>query len=211
MSAPYEDFSKASSLGFGPQGSAATAAGGVPFWGDNPNAWDKCVLAGVELPGIANVEPTVEAKVDHKAIPGTHGAKLTYLGYEPAKVKISLTLWTPEQLQAYQELVPLIRPREKILPVDIAHPSCALHGITSVKVLKIEGPKRNGSGDFCTIELSAIENWTAQRSNQAKVDSSANALDKFNNVITPKADQKVGAKPSTQNASFSPPNASFPP
>lgn len=148
---------------------AQLPASGVPFWGDHPSTWDKVVIAGITLPGLARVTGELEQVIDKKKKPGRDGAKLSLLGWEPTKVEILLELWTGDQLAALESFLRIIRAKVTPAPpsaatsasyrdaaVDIYYPSLELMQIRSVLIYSV-GLLQRGDQDTYTLKLKALE------------------------------------------------------
>ena len=92
---------------------------GIPFWGDgseedadpaapySSHPWDIAVLGGLRLPGICDYKPTGVAgiEIDKKKTKGSHGAKITILGYDPRTFDITCEVWTAAQWKVVQDVV----------------------------------------------------------------------------------------------------------
>jgi hypothetical protein len=199
VTAGYEDFTQALTSVDGP----ILQQSNIPFWGDNPNAWDQARVAGVVLPGTVIIDAKVGARVDHKPIPGTHGGKTTFLNYEAAKVTMTVTVWTADQLEALADFITTVRPSTNIQPIDISHPSLAILSISSVKVIDISAPKRNPALDSYSVVFEMLENWV-KPTRAAVTSSSASKENKFQeNAVSPKITQDL-EKPSRLNGGFRP-------
>jgi hypothetical protein len=141
----------------------ATGSTGAPFWGNAPRSWQKVRLGGLELPGTASVTGSVRQRYDKKKVPGKGGATYTVLGTEPGKVEIVLTLWTDEQFEDYQRLVPLFRPpktktkRKAGTPLTIEHPNCTLYNIKAVVVMEAGMAEDAGEPGVKRVKLSCEE------------------------------------------------------
>jgi hypothetical protein len=72
------------------------------------NVWDFVTFAGQPTPGLAEVNVEKERAVDEKKSAGSDGATLTIHGSKPARIEIKLTIWTPDQLRALNELWPIL-------------------------------------------------------------------------------------------------------
>lgn len=83
------------------------------FWDESPDLWDTLYLGGSPLPGLASVSATHGRKLDAKSAPGTNGARIVDKGYQPAKVDITLKLWTKEQLETWFRLAPTLTYRRE--------------------------------------------------------------------------------------------------
>lgn len=92
-------------------GGAATAADPANI--DRRTAWEKVVLGGVTMPGVAEVSVQQGRKIDDRGSPGRNGARLIDRGAEAAKVTIRLKVWTPEQLAQLQRSMPSLNYREE--------------------------------------------------------------------------------------------------
>ncbi len=103
-------------------------------------------------PGIAEVRVNKFRDLDKKKAAGSDGARLTVHGIEPAMVEIRLTIWTPEQLKALNELWPVLFPRGNKRPFvvkndtpwppafDCQHPELKQHSVKSLVFIGGEGP-----------------------------------------------------------------------
>jgi hypothetical protein len=133
----------------------------LPFW-DSPNGafdqwiddlgeasvWDVATLGGRKLPGLVKVDGAeVGRKWDVKTGPGIDGATTTDQGYEVAKPTLTLLLWTPEQWEAWQDIVPLLVPKpgkatkKPPTAVPVTHPALNGLGINNLLILSLSAPK----------------------------------------------------------------------
>lgn len=132
----------------------------LPFWYDQPDAWDTAILGGNTLPGLADVKVTKGRKLDVKQSPGTHGATLTDQGYKPAKVTITLTLHTAEQWAAFQAMAPSLEPppgKAYSQPFDILHPSTSVRGVKSVQIEDIDGPDKGSIPGTKVVTIKCVQ------------------------------------------------------
>lgn len=131
---------------------AAKPSSSEPFWDTEglpeelspPSAWDVVLFAGKPTPGIAVVSGRNGVSLDKKKSPGTDGATITALGYEPAEVDIAIRIWTAAQWAAWQQLRPVLtaRPNKgKPQPLQVYHPALADAGIRSLYVREIGLPR----------------------------------------------------------------------
>lgn len=155
----YEDLSGSTALGLD------LSSKGVPFWGDDPGAWDAITIAGVRLPGIAEVDGDVELRVDLKETPGAKGAKHSLLGWKPSQVTVTVRVWTADQLELWAAIAKQLRPliakggTNQPKPVDIYHPNLEIFGIHQVTVTKIGFLKPVGdvSQGMRSVTINALE------------------------------------------------------
>jgi len=137
----------------------ATAPLRLPHWEDPPDksgrtAFDKVILKpdngpAFTLPGIAIVDVEPEQRLDVNKPKGRAGATLTDDGPAPSKVKITLTLVTKADWEAFQACAQYFRPppgKPNVPKLDITHPTCALWGVRSVLAHKPRGPKYSNEG-----------------------------------------------------------------
>lgn len=116
-------------------------APGAPYVIGTPSAWDTVFLAGRPVPGVVRLDGYRQRRVDAKPSLGTDGATLTHTGHDPSEIQLKITIWTPEQLADYEEVLKIfattIAGKAPPPPVDIAHPALAIMGITSVYPKKV--------------------------------------------------------------------------
>jgi len=121
-------------------------------WPDELSPWETLTLAGVRVPGVAKVEGGRRRRLDHRTSAGASGETASDMGYDPGEFTITLTLWTPMQFLALQNMIPLIQPpaTAKVQPkaVKISHPACALLNIYDVYIESIDFPRHVGKQIF---------------------------------------------------------------
>lgn len=136
-------------------------------------AYARCTLGGEPLPGNVEVSITKARAVDKKKAPGNDYARTTIHGIEPAEVTITLTLWTPEQVDRLNEVWPkLFPPGGKSKPdkaLDIVHPAAKLHDIKSVVVVSGSGPNPASPARARAFVIKAIEWRPASKKKSATV------------------------------------------
>jgi hypothetical protein len=140
---------------------------GIPYWDDrdDPLAWDTLWLGDEMWPGLVEISGAgVSRKIDVKKAKDTDGATIKDEGYQPAKLTITVTIYSLYQWGELQRLLPTVHPRRKggtRTPLDIVNPQANLLGINQIYIDKIAPPKKPGRGDgLCSITMSAIE-WVA--------------------------------------------------
>lgn len=152
----------------------------APFWdrftegyegktfADNP--YDTVRINGTRLPGRCKLEVKPSLRVDRQKANGKDGATVIVRGVDPSPVKIKVTLWTREQLEAWQEFVDRYwRPPGKTLrgdkaagtytqqsALDIGHPRLEGYGITSFVITSITPPDPDELG-IGTAEIEGIQ------------------------------------------------------
>lgn len=131
----------------------------LPSWADN--SWDEATLDGKLIPGLVKVEPKRGAKYDEKEAPGQSGAKVTFKGFQSAKLKIVIRIWTPEQEAAFDaDILPLIDPlpgKESPKGYPFIHPGAAKRKIDGILVEDVDGPKLSDDGQFQEWTVEAFE------------------------------------------------------
>jgi hypothetical protein len=87
------------------------ATSGTPFWGTDPGAYETVRFAkNLYLPGHCRIGGRAfEQRIQRDKPPGTHGQSVKQLGIQPARVDITLQLWTEEHLRAFEALVPVLK------------------------------------------------------------------------------------------------------
>lgn len=132
----------------------------IPSIDEDPDAWDTLVLGGETLPGVVVVEPTTKRDFDIKKAKGKTKAKIENQGDPPRKFNVTWQFSSSEWAEV-QRIWPLvIDPRKSanakdISPLEVVHPTLALHGIRTVAVEEANGPKI--AKKLYTVTLSLIE------------------------------------------------------
>ena len=143
-----------------PQSGSVTswAAASNVEYPDAIGAWDRVYLGGLALPGIAVVRGSAKRRTDRKRSSGVNGARVTHLGWDASELKITVRIWTAEQLDALQPMIGNLKPKsgKAPKPVDVYHPALALLGVHTVEVLEVTLPERVGPDQFETT-ISCIE------------------------------------------------------
>lgn len=123
--------------------------------------WDEVRLGSNEpLPGVARVSGSFSRKVDVALSPGTDGSTLTDLGYQPASIEITLTMWTNIQLVEWEGLLPKLRPKPgKGIgeALDISHPATRAAGIRSVYITSVTLPQPGEVTGTVSVTIQCIE------------------------------------------------------
>lgn len=131
----------------------------VPFIHDETDTWDGLSLGGTQVDGLCDVKIDRAKKLDIKSAGGSDGATITDQGYEPAKVTISIRVWTADQWTSLQGLIELIEPapaKKPAAPLLIAHPAATVRKVKAVSIKSVKGPDI-GSDGATTIVLECIE------------------------------------------------------
>lgn len=141
----------------------------MSFWGSGSeealdvewlSSWDVVTLGGETLPGRCVLRGQFARKIDVKQAPGRDGSTLTDLGYEPARIELTIWLWTEEHWEAFERLVPRIRPRPgKGMgeALDVSHPATSLYGIKSVYVERMGLPQDGAVKGVKEVSVGLIE------------------------------------------------------
>lgn len=138
-------------------------------WDDDPALWNRFVLNGAEVPGVATVDCSKGRKLDSKSAPGSDGARIIDKGMAPAKFKVTLLFWTNSHWDTMQQLIRENLPSTSATgraPVDVSHPTLTVLGIDKAYIEKIDAPKTsNVSGAMqVVIEFIEFKPPTARRS-----------------------------------------------
>lgn len=169
---------------------------GVPFWLDNPDAWDKPVVAGITMPGICEVDGTGLAKLDRKSAPGSSGATLTYLGADPIEASITVTIWTKEHLATLQQVLDKITPlpgKGTRQPVTVSHPKFSMARVTRLFVSKIGMLKKSSRlrGGAMDLTINFVQHFPSVGGQTgtfgSKAASAAPSLTSLDNSTAPAA------------------------
>lgn len=139
-----------------------------PFWdgaaGINDEAWNFVWLGGNLLPGVSVVDAPFSRSVEKKKAKGSDGTTVTDQGDELAPVTIRTEVYTPEQWEQWQEIIPTLWPKtagSERTPLEIIHPLTAALGITAVYVEKLH--MRPPENQVMVVEITAFDWATAVR------------------------------------------------
>jgi len=133
----------------------------IPFWlsADDPLIWDRLWLGGEEFPGLTTISGQgLQRKIDVKDAKGEDGGSIRDEGYQPARIQISIQIYSESDWQWLQELWPMITPRKKggvRNPLEILHPVTELLGIRHIYIDTIPVPKL--ADQILTVTFGAIE------------------------------------------------------
>lgn len=136
----------------------------IPFWRDAESAWDVLYLNGVRVPGIPNITVDKSRSVQINKSKKENGTTLADNGYEGAKIKGSLRLYKPEELQALMDLLPSWDPRNSAgvsNALIISHPATAMAGVSKIYAPQWTFP--TPTSDDLTITFSALEWFPAPK------------------------------------------------
>lgn len=145
--------------------------------------WDALVVG---VPGLiewkfSDVPVTVSAELainwDVQTGPWMDGAWELYKGYQPAKPKVSWTLWNEEHFQLYQDLLSVLRPkpgRTRPPIIKVEHPLLAMHQLVTFNLAGVSVPQAKGKGMF-EASLSLIEWFQSPKLRAGTTDEQMNA------------------------------------
>jgi hypothetical protein len=143
----------------------------VPFWDDPPNSiepgfslfspWDICFINQQGLPGLARVEGKCHREFDIKKPRGSDSATITSVGQYPGKFDISLRIWTSQQLDNLQSIIPTLKPKRGVKPtaVDVMHPALTLLGIRSLIIVEVGTLNQTGIPGVREMKINCLEFW----------------------------------------------------
>ncbi len=83
-----------------------TGAVQVPHWAEYPELWDTVRLDGIPLPGLCELQGEgFQQKVQRAKSQGKHGSKHRYLGTSDVDFRITVRLWTEQDLAKFAEIL----------------------------------------------------------------------------------------------------------
>jgi hypothetical protein len=132
----------------------------VPFWYDDPTAWDRCGLKAGEtrvvLPGLCKVRCKRKLGAEKSKAPGTSGEVVKWTGKKNADLVIVCRIFNREQLAELGRVLPILESGKKSEQVwAITHPTAQLRGVASITIDEIDGP--SDEGEIRTVTLSCFE------------------------------------------------------
>jgi len=132
-------------------------------------AWNTVLIGGIlPTPGLAEVDCKKSRDLDKKKSKGSDGARITISGYEPAIIAITITIWTPDQLDELIGLWDQIQPKpgkakkdasgKFIYPsFDVRHPTFSIHGVKSIQIKDGVGLDKGDIKNSRKFVINAIE------------------------------------------------------
>lgn len=159
----------------------------IPYWYDQPDAWDTCVLGGNALPGIAKVKLSKGKKLDVKQSPGTHGATITDQGYKPASVTVSLQFWTSDHWNSVQAILPTLEPppgKSNATPFDIMHPVAAIRNVKSVLIEDIDGPEETSTRGLYQIVFKCVQFFPSSTNMGSATNTPKTSIPAYSNSLS---------------------------
>jgi len=134
---------------------------GLPHWEDAGSPWDKLVLGDNVMPGIWEINGGVcERQVDHKKTKDKDKAVIKDLGLLPPRLQAKGRLYSREDWEALQKIMPDIHPRKAggpKFPLKIYHPAAAIMGVSTIYVERIRPPEIDNG--VLSFSIDMIE-WT---------------------------------------------------
>lgn len=130
-----------------------------PPWKTPETYWDVVVLNGTAMPGLANVETSVERSVQLSSPKGSDGLTLANNGYKGAKVRCRFRMWEDEQIFEFLSILPEFHPREggTTNPVQILSPSAHILGVSQIYITKWRVPTPDSAAAYFTPEFEAVQ------------------------------------------------------
>jgi len=115
---------------------------------DELSPWDVITLNGVRAPGICRVEGGRHVALDLQKLIGQLEPSMVFLNFDPVPITLTLTLWTPAQFAALQDLLPhllpAVGPNPILRAVKAEHPALALIGCDTLLFQGMELPRHIG-------------------------------------------------------------------
>lgn len=123
-----------------------------PF--DNPTAYDKITLAGVDSPGIARIGDVKRNwEWDVKAGRGASGGVTTFVGRKPAQFSVRFEAWLREHFIAWKTFIQLFKYDAKLIRVNLD-----TGGVSGIKAVNIYHPALSDL-DITACTTESIGGW----------------------------------------------------
>jgi hypothetical protein len=116
--------------------------------------------------GAGKVKGKVEVKckkgraLESKRTGGKDGHRIIDNGLKPAEIRIVLTAWEQDGLNALAQLSEAFQPNKRITdrsPIEIHHPTTAFHKVDKIVVSTVSGPEPTGVAGMFAITIDAME------------------------------------------------------
>lgn len=112
----------------------------IPYWIDDPDAWNHPTIGDVRLPGVCTVVAEKGREIDVKKTKGKDGVTETDNGMEAGTVKIAMQIGNARQWAEWQAVRSKLDPNNPGAlksPMEIQHPACSEAGIRAIVIKKI--------------------------------------------------------------------------
>lgn len=135
----------------------------IPFWNERDadcTAWDLVILGGIKLPGICVCDVTHSVEIEEGKTQGNSGTPTVVKGRKSRVVKISVTMWLPEQFNAWfdaSKKLGIYGKTTSFEPFSITHPSTSLYGVESVLITNCHVTGNPSSTDGMVADIDCIE------------------------------------------------------
>jgi len=139
----------------------------LPDW-TKVEDWDALYLNSRRVPGVVKVNVELPSGLDKKKARGRRKTRITDDGAPAAEVDITVEL-LPEECEAFESFVNLLRPRQDSTPrepINAGHPALAFWGIYKLLIGKVRSPHPTQGGTFI-VNISA-EEWVPEPKKTAK-------------------------------------------
>ena len=111
------------------------------FWASPANStWDTLILGSVTMPGVCTVDTDSSRDIQIAKQKRHDGAHLKDNGRNASPVKATLILWTQDQFEELDRILPRFLPRKPGIasaPFDIVHPATRLMGVSQVTIQRV--------------------------------------------------------------------------
>lgn len=111
------------------------------FWASPVDStWDKLILGSTTMPGLCYIDTDSSRDIQIAKEKKKDGAHLRDNGMNASPVKATLILWTKEQFDELDRVLPKFLPRKPGIasaPFDIVHPATRLMGVSQVTIRRV--------------------------------------------------------------------------
>lgn len=115
---------------------------GYPTWLYAANPWDRLSLSGTQIPGVVDCSAVAKLGYNKSKASGKHGARLTFVGYDPGEAEVKVYISNPAQWNEWQQVEGFFfaGDRKDPVAVDASAPVFAALKIKSIAVVSIAAP-----------------------------------------------------------------------
>lgn len=131
----------------------------IPSLYDDPDSYDTLVVAGETLPGVVRIpDPDSGRDFDVKKAKGKKKATISNNGDPPREWDVEWDFDPQKHWEDVLRIWPLLQPRKDskdLQPLELVHPTFALHGFKTALVKELRGPTY--SRGLGTIKIKFLE------------------------------------------------------
>lgn len=134
--------------------------GTLPDWKAEDSQWDRLYLDGLLVPGIARLDIDASRAAKIEKSKDRNGTSISDDGYEGAKIKGEIRMWTASQADEWHAMYPRFNPRTldgPSTPLAIVHPIATLYNVVAIYAPKWSTKAPKSADEDLVVTFEALE------------------------------------------------------